>query len=384
MRLERIFTHRLIGALRVAIPILVLVLIAIPSVNPMGKSLSGEMYSERQIASYLTRFFSALGVAYHLDASDPDHPNVIAQVEAGKSETILLEAHMDTVSHENMNIAPFDPRIENGLLYGRGSCDTKSALAVYLYALEQMLRRGYSWQRNLVLAAVHDEEFSFGGARKLAAMNLDVTFAIAGEPTSLHIIYAHKGVCRFLLSTQGRSAHAALPWLGESAIFKMGEVIKRLEAYAQHLREKPHPELGPATMNIGRIFGGETVNTVPSSCTVEIDHRLLPGENYETVRAAVEKSLENIEGYRLTPPYLEVPGVYNGKNDLACRALLRACQAVDWKASLRVHLDNLRDQDLGHGVALYDPAKRSTEKNRPGIQGDLFPRWNLPDHAAHA
>ncbi len=310
-------------------------LIAIPSVNPMGKSVSGEMYSEKQIASYVSHFMSALGVDCRIAASDPDHPNVIARVDAGKPETVLLEAHMDTVSHESMRIAPFDPKIENGLLYGRGSCDTKSALAVYLYALEQMLRRGYAWQRNVILAGVHDEEFSFGGARELAAMNLDVTFAIAGEPTSLHIIYAHKGVCRFFLSTQGKSAHAALPWLGESAIFRMGEVIKRLEAYSQRLGEETHPELGPATVSIGRIFGGEAVNTVPSSCTIEIDHRLLPGEAYDNVRAAVEKFLENVPGCRLAPPYLEVPGVYVDKSDLACRALLHACQAVHWKAELQ-------------------------------------------------
>ncbi len=303
-------------------------LIAIPSVNPMGKDVSGQIYSEKQVASYIGQFLNSIGVDFSVDASDPEHPNVIAKIDAGKRETVLLEAHMDTVSHENMSIDPFDPKLENGFLYGRGSCDTKSALAVYLYAVEQMLKRGYSWKRNLILAAVHDEEYFFGGARKLAAMNLDATFAVAGEPTSLNIVHAHKGVCRFMLSAQGKSAHAALPWLGESAILKMGEVIMHLASYSQRLDEKVHPELGPATMNIGRIFGGETVNTVPSSCTIEIDHRLLPGDNYGTIRAAMQQALQNVKGIQIAPPYLEAPGVYNDKNGLACRELLRASQTV--------------------------------------------------------
>lgn len=309
-------------------------LIAIPSVNPMGKNVSGEIYSEKQVAEYIHAFLHALEVDVHIEFVDPNYPNVIAMIDAGKAETVMLEAHMDTVSHENMSIAPFDPKIEKGLLFGRGSCDTKSALAVYLSAVEQMLQRGYSWKRNLILAAVHDEEYSFGGARQLAQMNLNATFAIAGEPTSLNIIHAHKGVCRFLLSIPGKSAHAALPWLGENAIYKMGEVIKRLEVYAQRLAEKSHAELGPATMNIGRIWGGETVNTVPSSCTIEIDHRMLPGDDYNSIRTAIEQELQGIADYRLEPPYLEAPGVYHDKNSLACRELLSACRAAGWRPAL--------------------------------------------------
>lgn len=310
-------------------------LIAIPSVNPMGKNVSGEIYSEKHVAAFVHAFLRALQVDVCIEAVDPNHPNVIAKIDAGKAETVLLEAHMDTVSHENMSISPFDPKIENGLLYGRGSCDTKSALAVYLYAVEQMLQQGYSWKRNLILAAVHDEEYSFGGARQLAQMKLPATFAIAGEPTSLNIIHAHKGVCRFRLSTPGKSAHAALPWLGENAIYQMGEVIKRLEAYAQRLLKKNHAELGPTTMNIGRIWGGETVNTVPSSCTIEIDHRLLPGDNYDSIRLAIADELQGIVEYHIEPPYLEAPGVYNDKNSLACRELLRACQTAGWSPSLK-------------------------------------------------
>ena len=100
-------------------------LIAIPSVNPMGDSIVDNIHSERQVAIYVQSFLASQKVDAQLMGLDPAHPNVVAYVDIDASETILLEAHMDTVSHENMAIDPFDPVVRAGCLYGRGSCDTR-------------------------------------------------------------------------------------------------------------------------------------------------------------------------------------------------------------------------------------------------------------------
>jgi acetylornithine deacetylase len=186
-------------------------LIAIPSVNPMGTGASGEIYSERGVASYVQNFCRQLGLDTDIAGKNVDHPNVLASAQLGLPETVLLEAHMDTVSHENMTIDPFDPVIKDDLLYGRGSCDTKASLASYLSAVSTILKSGRRLKRNFVIAGVHDEEYSFGGSRELVERGIRATFAIAGEPTSLNIIYAHKGVCRFHIHAKGTAAHAALP-----------------------------------------------------------------------------------------------------------------------------------------------------------------------------
>ena len=86
-------------------------LVSIPSVNPMGKGLTGPAYSERNMALFIQNFLTELGIRAELFGSDAERPNLVAFIDAGKSRTILLEAHMDTVSEEQMTIAPFDPVI---------------------------------------------------------------------------------------------------------------------------------------------------------------------------------------------------------------------------------------------------------------------------------
>jgi len=304
-------------------------LIALPSVNPMGSGLTGGFYSEKGVADYVEAFCQRLGLDVEIVGNDPDHPNILATVNLGLPETILLEAHMDTVSHEDMTIPPFDPVIADGLLFGRGSCDTKSSLAVYLDAIETVIRTGRRLRRNVIIAGVHDEEYSFGGSRELVERGLKATFAIAGEPTSLDIIYAHKGICRFFIETHGSAAHAALPWLGENAIYRMADVLAGIEHHALELQSHVHPALGPATINVGRIQGGNAVNIVPPYCTIEIDRRLLPGENFASASKMLSSALESTaSAWTIQLPYMEVEGVYNDLDSLACRSLYEASHAA--------------------------------------------------------
>lgn len=303
-------------------------LVSIPSVNPMGKGLVGEMFSERNVALYIVAFLEKLGIKAALGGADPNHPFVIAFIDGSCDETVMLEAHMDTVSHERMTIAPFDPIIENGLLYGRGSCDTKASLATYLYAIEHIITSGKKLNRNILFTTVHDEEYSFLGAQELVQQGIKATFAIAGEPTSLNIIHAHKGICRFYMTTQGKSVHAALPWLGVNAIYKMARAVVRIEEYGQALLQQKHPVLGPAAINVGRMIGGEAVNIVPPHCMVEIDRRLLPGQDFALVKAELLAIMEEC-GVDVTidDPYLVAESVYNPIESHACQTLLRACQS---------------------------------------------------------
>lgn len=301
-------------------------LIAIPSVNPMGKGLSGPMYTERKIADFIRDFLSSIGVVSELFGEDPDRPNLVAYIDAGKAATVMLEAHMDTVSEENMSIEPFNPLIKDGLLYGRGSCDTKASLATYLHAIRTILEEKKTLQYNVLLAFVKDEEYAFSGARELVAKGIKADFAIVGEPTELNLIYAHKGLCRFFIHTTGRSCHASMPWNGENAIHKMSAILTGIEAYAERLKTTTHPVLGQATINVGRISGGQTVNTVPASCSIEVDNRLLPGMTAETILQNLLPYLGDASGYKIDPPYLLAMGVDNQPDAEHCLALKHACE----------------------------------------------------------
>lgn len=301
-------------------------LVSIPSVNPMGKGLTGPVYSERNMALFIQNFLAELGIRAELFGADAERPNLVAFIDAGKSHTILLEAHMDTVSEEQMTIAPFDPVIKDGILYGRGSCDTKASLATYLYAIKRILQEGKSLQHNVVLAFVKDEEYSFSGARELVTRGIKADFAVVGEPTELNLIYAHKGLCRFFIHTDGLSCHSSMPWNGESAIYKMASIIQGVEGYAKSLAQVTHPVLGQATASIGRITGGQTVNTVPALCSIELDNRLLPGMTLQDIVNGLKPFLGDPSGYRIEAPYLLAMGVENAIDAPHLKALVHACE----------------------------------------------------------
>jgi acetylornithine deacetylase/succinyl-diaminopimelate desuccinylase-like protein len=95
----------------------------------------------------------------------------------------------------------------------------------------------------------------------------------------LQIVNAHKGAVRWHLTTAGRSCHSSRPELGVNAIYRMAALLPHVERYAEELRaSRSDPRLGPATLSVGVISGGSSVNTVPDRCRIEIDRRLLPGE----------------------------------------------------------------------------------------------------------
>lgn len=305
-------------------------LIAIPSVNPMGSGATGEIYSERNLALHLQATLRGWGIDAELSGADPAHPNLLARLDRGLPETVLLEAHMDTVSHLEMDIDPFDPVVRDGKLYGRGSCDTKGSMSTYLAALQRVLQSNRPLRRNVIFAAVHDEEFSFGGIRELTATHdLKATFAVVGEPTQLRLIHAHKGLCRFHIHTLGKAAHSSMPWLGDSAIFRMADVLEDLRRHAEDLAQHPHPSLGPATLNVGRISGGLAVNIVPPHATIEIDRRLLPGETVETVITQLNASLRHHDGHIvLDPPYMHSTGFYVEPSSPPCLAISSALHSI--------------------------------------------------------
>src|SRR5580765_1785857 len=108
-------------------------LVALPSVNPMGRTLPAEITLEHRVTDYLEQFFQKLDVAYERRPVAPGRDNIVARCVRGAGRpTLIFEAHQDTVPIDNMTIAPFGAVIEGDRLYGRGACDIKGGLAAML------------------------------------------------------------------------------------------------------------------------------------------------------------------------------------------------------------------------------------------------------------
>jgi acetylornithine deacetylase/succinyl-diaminopimelate desuccinylase-like protein len=111
-------------------------LVALPSVNPMGRALVGEHLYEHRVTDYLEAFFRNLGVAYERQPVAPLRENIVARTELpGARRTLLFEAHQDTVPTDNMTIDPFGATIQDGRLYGRGATDDKAGIVAHLAAI---------------------------------------------------------------------------------------------------------------------------------------------------------------------------------------------------------------------------------------------------------
>lgn len=254
-------------------------LVAIPSVNP---AYEGGV-PESAVALYVEEFFARRNVETFRQEVLPGRWNVIARVPGRfPGRRVVLEAHMDTVSVLGMSIPPFTPEVADGRLYGRGSCDTKAGLACMMHAVAEAAVSASPPPCEVWLAAVVDEEYSFQGVLQLC-QDLTADAAIIAEPTEMRLVTASKGVLRWRVHTRGVAAHSAKPHLGDSAILRMAPVIEAFGAEHRRLAETRHPLLGPATLSIGTVQGGEQINLVPDRCTIAIDRRLLPGEDPKAV-----------------------------------------------------------------------------------------------------
>lgn len=263
-------------------------LVAIPSVNPMGRNISGPEYFETRLSDWLVRFFESLDVPFERMEVSPGRANIVARLERRAArETILLDAHQDTVPVDGMTIPPFEPVIQDGRLYGRGACDVKGGLAAMLAAFARLAReRPKTAAASVIMVCTCDEEFGASGARAMArTWQTAPDVCVVAEPTELNIVVAHRGAVRWKLRTTGRACHSSRPQDGVNAIYKMAQVLSCLERYAEELpRMVPvHPLCGPATFSVGTIAGGISINTVPDECVIEIDRRVVPGEDPQTI-----------------------------------------------------------------------------------------------------
>ena len=285
-------------------------LIRINSVNP---NYEGGV-PEAELANYVDRYFTQRGVETWRQEVYPDRPNVIARI-AGRdsSRRIVFEAHLDTVSVDGMTIEPWNPEIRDGKMYGRGSCDTKGGMAAMMHAAASLVADGITPACDVLFTAAIDEEYSYRGVVALCdslepgpvdpcILEQEIPprnpwhaeAAIIAEPTLLRPVIASKGLVRWKIETLGKAAHSSKPHLGNNAIEQMAHLILAIEQDTLKLAEKDHPLLGPATCNVGVVRGGVQINFVPDRCEIEIERRMLPGENRQDILDHYQQLIDTV------------------------------------------------------------------------------------------
>jgi acetylornithine deacetylase len=258
-------------------------LVAIDSVNP---ALVPGGAGEREIAVFVAGWCADHG--FDVEVLGDERPSVVATKRGSSGgRSLLLNGHLDTVGVAGME-APFEPRVEDGRLYGRGAYDMKGALAAMLLAAESAT----GLRGDVIVTLVADEELASIGTEAVVE-HVRADAAIVVEPTELRVAIAHRGFVGFELEIAGVAAHGSRPDLGVDAIAKMGPVLVGLAELDGRLQAgSRHQLLGTASLHASLIEGGQELSSFPARCLLTGERRTIPGETVEQV----ERELRAIAG----------------------------------------------------------------------------------------
>jgi len=271
-------------------------LVRIESVNP---SLVASGSGEREIASFVARVLSDAGIETRLQEVCPGRPNVIGRLPgSGGGRSLILNAHLDTVSVEGME-DPLSARMADGRLFGRGAWDTKGGLAAGISALLALRDAQVSLRGDVFLVGAADEEHASLGTQALV-QDVRADGCVILEPTDLNLWVAHGGFAWVEIETQGVAAHGSLPDRGVDAIAHMGKILTSLEGLRQRLlgEKSFRASLGGDTMHpslhASLIEGGREWSSYPDRCLLRLERRLIPTETQQDVESELRGLLSTL------------------------------------------------------------------------------------------
>lgn len=222
--------------------------------------------------------------------------NLFATIGPARPDGIVLSGHLDTVPVDDQPWSgdPFQLRVEDDRLLGRGTADMKGFDAVVLAKVPAM--RQATLTRPIHLALSYDEEVGCVGVRTLldtlAAEGFAAAGCVVGEPTGMGVVLGHKGKHSFEVEVTGAACHSALAPQGVNAVDHAARLIAHIGDLGHRLAEAgpfdPAYAVPHGTLHVGTCSGGSALNIVPDRCRFAYEFRHLPTQPAAPVIAAVE------------------------------------------------------------------------------------------------
>ncbi|MFC4439886.1 MULTISPECIES: M20/M25/M40 family metallo-hydrolase [Natrialbaceae] len=243
-----------------------------------------------------------------------DRPSVAGVLEfgdPGSGRTLVLNGHVDVVPPgTGWNGDPFEPRWTDGRLTARGAADMKCGLATCVFAARHLASSDPSLDGRIVVESVAGEEEGGIGAAAAALENpypFSRDAAIVAEPTDCRPVTATEGSLMKRLRLEGRSAHAATRWNGESVLPRFERIRQAFEALEEERGERvTHPLYGefpiPWPVCFGRVEAGRWASSVADELTAEVRIGVAPGETVDEVEREFERRLAAVVA---EDPFLE-------------------------------------------------------------------------------
>ena len=229
--------------------------------------------------------------------------NTLGRIGNGP-KVLVYDSHIDTVGVGDKNEWGWDPfigKVEDGVLYARGACDEKGSTPGMVYGLaiarDLGLLEGYT-----VYYFGNMEEWCDGIAPNAFVESdpkVKPDFVVIGEPTKMRVYRGHKGRIELKITASGRSAHAAVHYIGDNAVYKMNSIINLVRELDRRFRfgMGGHPVLGNPSIAVTDVSARtNSLNALPNQFTIFIDRRITINEPHDDV-------INQIKG--LIPDYLQ-------------------------------------------------------------------------------
>jgi len=237
----------------------------------------------------------------------PGRENIIVTIDSGKKGPCLMfEGHTDVVSEGNPDLwqhDPFGAQIEDGKIYGRGSCDMKAGLAVNLLTVKAMLKSGVEYNGKMRLGLVCDEEGMMLGIQDYIKKGHadDVDACLVSEPEENQLCLSMKGALRAIVRVKGKMAHGAMPLTGINTSIRMARIILAFDAFekVEMARCGEDEFLGWPSVTFTVVQSpppGEPtqLNVMPAESLAYVDIRTIPRQNHTDIKRQLQEILDQL------------------------------------------------------------------------------------------
>jgi succinyl-diaminopimelate desuccinylase len=237
--------------------------------------------TEEDTVRRLAAICRRIGATVELQEVAPGRSNLHAAVGPVDGPALLFLGHSDVVpAGDGWTADPFEPRVRDDAVIGRGAADMKGGIAAALAAMRVVAAVAPGIRLEL-LCTVDEEDRATGVYAALAATPPRAYLAcVVAEPTNLEVVIGCRGATNLVVEIDGAPAHAGKPDDGASSIYAASRIVEAVRRNDDELAAGPHDALlGRPTWNVGTIVGGTGTSVVPGHTTITIDRRTMPGED---------------------------------------------------------------------------------------------------------
>ena len=290
--------------------------------------------NEKEVAEYIENLFKDYdNVETQIIDSYPNRSNILVKVKGKeKGKIFAFSGHLDVVeAGEGWTYPPFEGKIVDNKMYGRGTSDMKAGVAASLYAILEILEEGVEFNGEIWFIGTVGEEVGMQGALDLVEKGLvdDVDAILISEPTKgedEHLaIYASKGSIMYTVNAKGRACHSSMPEIGINAITTITDFVTKVQAKFDEItndEKYQNADLG-STLNVfSMIEGGIQFNSVPENASISGNIRTVPEfgseQSIKVLEDAIEENNKDDSKAKLSLELIQVldPALASKENDL--------------------------------------------------------------------